>query len=216
MGEGEVRSTENDQEQVDVPRQGETHELEAGEAPLDSAAVEEVLSETDQLQREADRWREKAEEYLDKYRRGAAEFANYRKRQDRERAESALRTSAQVMRQLLPVVDDLERAISNIPGEFAADGWVEGVLLIDRKLKSVLEQFQVVPIEALGKPFDPYFHSALVRCESNEQPAGTVVEELERGYMIGDRVLRPTIVKVSTGPEQESEAGPGLDGQVAE
>lgn len=77
---------------------------------------------------------------------------------------------------------------------------MEGVRLIDRKLRSVLEEFDVTPIEAMGKPFDPYYHSALLQDESDEYPEGVVMEELQRGYMLGDEVLRPTVVKVSKGP----------------
>jgi len=216
MREGESKSIANDEGKAGVPHKEETQELGVDKAPSDSVAVEKVLSKAEEMQREADQWREKSEEYLDKYRRVAAEFSNYRKRQERERIERELRTSAKVIRPLLPVVDDFERAIDKMPKESPDAGWVEGILLIERKLKTILKGFQVVPIEALGKPFDPRFHSALLQCESNEYPAGTVVEELQTGYMIADRVLRPTTVKVSAGSEKESMVGPGTEVPAAE
>jgi len=145
-------------------------------------------------------WQAKADEYLDKYRRSVAEFANYRKRQDRERENEMRRISMQVLRRLLPPLDDLDRALESVPAEHRHSPWVEGVRLIDRKLRAILDEFHVRPIEAKGKPFDPRYHSALLQEESDTHPEGIVIEELQRGYMLGDEVLRPTVVKVSKGP----------------
>lgn len=149
---------------------------------------------------EVTEWQAKADEYLDKYRRSVAEFANYRKRQDRERENDMRRISMQVLRRLLPPLDDLDRALESVPAEHRDSPWVGGVRLIDRKLRAILDEFDVRPIEALGKPFDPRYHSALLQEENNTHPEGTVMEELQRGYMLGDEVLRPTVVKVSRGP----------------
>ena len=145
-------------------------------------------------------WRAKADEYLDKYRRSIADFANYRKRQDRERENEMRRVSMQVLRRLLPPLDDLDRALESVPPEYRDSPWVEGIRLIDRKLNGILDEFEVKPIEAVGKPFDPRYHSALLQDESDTYPEGSVMEELQRGYMLGDDVLRPTVVKVSKGP----------------
>jgi len=188
-------------------REGLIHEeFEAEKAVPEGAETEKERSSRGELLQQVEEWREKADEYLDKYRRSVAEFSNYRKRLGREREEEALRTKAAILRQLLPPVDDFERAIDNIPHDFADDGWVEGILLIERKLRSVLEAFQVVPMETLGKPFDPNFHSALMQCASQEYPEGTVMEELVRGYLIAGRVLRPAVVKISAGCEQRADA----------
>lgn len=156
-------------------------------------------------------WRAKADEYLDKYRRSVAEFSNYRKRQDREREAELRRISAQVLKRLLPPLDDLDRAMGAVPEEQQDSPWVEGVRLIERKLRAILEEFDVQAIEAVGKPFDPHYHSALMRQESNEYPEGTVAQELQRGYMIGDEVLRPTVVSVSTGPGPSRDAADGRE-----
>lgn len=214
MTEGEFRPTAGDDPREQGLEKGETREGEAEKNLVDCVVTEEVLVGREEAVRQIDEWREKADDYLDKYRRSVAEFANYRKRQGRERAEQALRTSAEVVRKLLPAMDDFQRAIDNIPKELANTRWVEGILLIERKLGDILKGFQVVPIEALGKPFDPRFHSALMRCESDEHPPDTVVAELEKGYMIGDRVLRPTIVMVSTRAEREDQAKPGVEDQA--
>lgn len=155
---------------------------------------------------EATQWRAKADEFLDKYRRSVADFANYRKRQDRERENELRRLSMQVLRRLLPPLDDLDRALEAVPAEHRESPWVEGIRMIDRKLNGILDEFQVTPIDAVGKPFDPHFHSALLQEESDTYPEGVVMEELQRGYMLGDDVLRPSVVKVSKGP------GPSSDG----
>ena len=171
----------------------------AGEA----AATGEKVSEIEALRREVEEWRAKSDELLDKYKRSLADFANYRKRQDRDREDQSLWIKADVLRQFLPVLEDFERALKNVPGEYAKAGWVEGITLIERKLNSVLAKFEVSPIEALGKPFDPAFHSALVTEASDEYPPGIVMEELQRGYCLADRVLRPAVVKVSNGPASQ-------------
>jgi len=189
-----------DSESEEYPRE----EFEAEKAVSEGA--EEERSSREELLQQLEEWREKADEYLDKYRRSVAELSNYRKRQERERAEQALRTKAAILRQFLAPVDDFERAIDSIPREFANDGWVDGILLIERKLKSVLDAFQVVPMETLGKPFDPNFHSALMQCASQEYPEGTVMEEMVKGYLIDGRVLRPAMVKVSMGCEPQANA----------
>jgi molecular chaperone GrpE len=143
-----------------------------------------------------------AADYLDKYRRSAAEFANYRKRQERERENDRQRISMDVLRRLLPLVDDLALAVTNMPAPLAEDAWAQGVVLIHRKMEGLLTDFKVTPIEALGQPFDPYYHSALMQLPSDTYPAGTVASEIQQGYMLGDQVLRPTLVAVSSGPAE--------------
>ncbi|OGO06306.1 MAG: nucleotide exchange factor GrpE [Chloroflexi bacterium RBG_13_56_8] len=166
-------------------------------------APEEELSEGELLRNEVEEWQAKADEYLDNYRRSVAEFSNYRKREQREREQRFLELSADVLGRFLPILDDFERAIESMPQEEVDSKWAEGLILIRRKLGTLLEDFGVRPIEALGKPFDPMFHSALMQAASDEYPAGTVTEELQRGYLIGDRVLRPVTVAVSTGPDSQ-------------
>jgi molecular chaperone GrpE len=185
------------EEAGDKTVQGEL-EREDKQAPGPSETVEEEkIDEMEELRQQAKEWRSKADELLDKYQRSVAEFSNYRKRQDRDREQQRLRLSMEVMRQLLPVMDDFDRALQNVPDRFSESEWLEGVELVDRKLKAVMEGFQVVPIEAVGKPFNPAFHSALMQQESDDYPDSTVMEELRRGYLLADQVLRPSLVKVS-------------------
>jgi molecular chaperone GrpE len=190
---------DNYKDQTGAPeevRAESTRAPENGTRPL----ATETLDEKEALRREVAECKAKADEWLDQYRRSVAEFANYRKRQEREKQQQTVRLSIEVMKKLLPVVDDLQRAIKNTPRELAGVSWVQGIDLIEHKLESVLTEFQVVPIQALGATFDPNFHASLMQAESDAYPAGTVMEELQTGYMLGDQVLRPTLVKVSNGP----------------
>jgi molecular chaperone GrpE len=142
--------------------------------------------------------RSQAEEYLDQWRRSAAEFQNFRKRQERERQEQIKLANAELLMRLLPVVDDLQRAIQHVPEDLEGNEWVNGVLLIERKLWSVLEQAGVQPIEAKpGAAFDPNVHDALMAEPSEEVETGHIIYELEPGYKLHERVLRPAKVVVA-------------------
>ena len=160
----------------------------------------EPLSEMEQLQQALAEAQATADDYLDKYRRGAAEFANYRKRIERERELQRVRITMDVLRKVLPALDDLDRAAENVPPEAAGLGWVEGVVMINHKLESVLAQFGVSTIEALGQPFDPNYHEAMMQLPSEEYPEGHVAQVVQRGYVLGKEVLRPSRVGVSLGP----------------
>lgn len=140
--------------------------------------------------------------------RRQADFDNYRKRIERERGEAHSRVVADAARKLLPVVDNLARALdaersveTNESKEFKH--FLHGVELIGKQLNDVLESFGVQPIAAVGERFDPHVHEAVVTEASDEFEPDTVMEELARGYRIGDRLLRPAMVKVSTRKDQE-------------
>jgi molecular chaperone GrpE len=138
----------------------------------------------------------------DRYLRSVAELDNYRKRMAREREQQQLRSKMELIRQLLPVADDFALAISHVPVEYTALPWIEGITLIHRKLETYLVGAGVVMIEVVGHPFDPHYHEALMSEASASFPEGVVLEEIRKGYMIGDEVLRPALVKVSAGPTQ--------------
>ena len=195
---------ENEKDQVVEGQQGEQVNAQAEASSQEETATKTELEE---LQEENEQLRNDANELLDKYRRSLAEFSNYRKRQNRDREQQTTQITMDILRRFLPILDDLERALENIPAEFSEHGWVEGVVLIKRKMDGLLADYGVEPIEAMGKPFDPNFHSAFLQGESDEYPAGMVMEELQRGYKLDNHILRPTLVKVSTGPESD-EASP--------
>jgi len=139
----------------------------------------------------------KAAEYLDGWQRAQAEFTNYRKRQERERELMRFEAVGRVIKRYLPIVDDMERALKDRPSENDGVAWAEGVELIYRKLMTILEAEGVIPIEAEGEMFDPNLHEAVVQSESDDHESGQVIEVLQTGYKLGDRVLRPAMVRVA-------------------
>jgi molecular chaperone GrpE len=147
---------------------------------------------------DADHLRRERDEYYDLLLRKTAEFDNYRKRIDRERRETTEQAAADLIRELLPVVDDLERALQAEAGADGAEAYRKGVELIHQQLLEVLRKRGVTPIEAVGARFDPHLHQAVITEVSPGHQEGDVIEEFRRGYKLGDRLLRPAMVKVAT------------------
>ena len=143
--------------------------------------LEEVRRERDALQ--------------DRLLRTAAEFDNYRKRMDKERRDLAEYTAGEAIKDLLPIIDNLERALQ---ASALDDPLRKGVELIHKQMLEILRRRGVTPIEALGADFDPNLHEAVTQEESAQHREGEVMEELQRGYKVGDRLLRPAMVKVAT------------------
>ena len=132
----------------------------------------------------------------DRLLRTAAEFDNYRKRMDRERRDLAEYTAGEVMKELLTIIDNLERALHAAEQD---DPLRKGVELIHKQMLEMLRKRGVTPIDALGADFDPNLHQAVIHEESAQHREGEVMEELQRGYVVGDRLLRPSMVKVAKG-----------------
>ena len=158
------------------------------------------FDDVESLQRASADEQEKAEKYLANWQRAQADFANYKKRIEQERAESAKFANAMLMTSLLDVLDDLERALDNIDPELAGFNWVDGINLIYRKFKSTMEGQGLSQIETKGKDFDPNFHQAVLHEKGEE---GKITEELQKGYMLHDRLLRPAMVKVGKGKRED-------------
>lgn len=138
-----------------------------------------------------------AADYKDRWLRGQAEFANARKRMEKERIELYGMATADVIKKLLPVLDDFERALANVPENIQENPWLEGIDLVQRKLFNILENFNVTPIPAVGQPFDPNWHEAITQEPTDEYTSGHICRELQKGYKIGDRVIRPSLVAVA-------------------
>lgn len=132
----------------------------------------------------------------DRLLRTAAEFDNFRKRVDRERRELSELAASDILSELLPIVDNFERALQ-APAPAEAEGFRTGVEMIHRQMLDLLRRRGVKPIEALGADFDPNFHQAVIHEASPDHRDGEVIAELQRGYMLGDRLLRPAMVKVA-------------------
>ncbi|MBF8287500.1 MAG: molecular chaperone GrpE (heat shock protein) [Candidatus Rokubacteria bacterium] len=142
-----------------------------------------------------------AEEHRDRYLRAAAEFDNARKRAAREREEYTRYANESLLRELLPVLDNFDRALQAARGEPAAAAVTAGVELTQRELLRVLEKFGVTPFPSVGQPFDPERHEAIARVPAQGRPEGTVVDETARGYLLNGRVLRPAMVTVASSPD---------------
>jgi molecular chaperone GrpE len=151
--------------------------------------TEQDVSPVDELRREKDALQ-------DRLLRTAAEFDNYRKRVERDRRDQLDAMSADALADLLPILDDLERALQ-APATGAADSFRKGVELIHRQMLELLRKRGVKPIQTVGADFDPRFHESVMSESSPDHREGEVIEELRRGYTLGDRLLRPAMVKVA-------------------
>jgi len=165
-------------------------EVEPEVAEEDIGALKQSLAEE----------KAKAEGYLANWQRAQADFINYKRRSEQEKEEISKFANAMLMLNLLPILDDLERAFTSIPPHLARLTWADGIRLIERKLQASLEAQGLSPIKALGEPFDPKFHEAAMHGKGKE---GIVIEELQKGYKLHDRVIRPAMVVVGNGEEEE-------------
>jgi molecular chaperone GrpE len=164
-----------------------------GEPRADSGVqLEELRAELEAAQTQA-------AELLASLQRNAADFANFRRRTAEDRERELGLASESLLRKLLAVADDFDRALEAMPPDLKGVGWIEGIVLLDRKLRQLLESEGVTPIEAIGRPFDPREHEAVASVEAPGRPDGEVVVEMQRGYRVRDRVLRPAMVAVASG-----------------
>jgi molecular chaperone GrpE len=138
----------------------------------------------------------KADDYFAKWQRAAADLANMRRRHEQERQEYMKQANAMLIAELLPVLDSFDRALASMPPDLRELTWIDGIVLVERQLRLVLERAGLMPIEAEGKPFNPTEHEALLH-EESDKPEDTVIGELQKGYKLHDRVLRPALVKVA-------------------
>ncbi len=142
----------------------------------------------------------KTEEYLDMLRRTQADFINYRRRTSQEQNEGRTTAQIAVLDQILPVLDDLGRALQAVPPELANNSWVQGILLVAKRLTATLEQLGVKQIGRPGDQFDPRWHEALSTEARSNVPEGTILHVTRPGYSIGERVIRPAQVIVARSP----------------
>jgi molecular chaperone GrpE len=172
-------------------------EIVAEEMVGEETAVSPNGSDEPTLEEQLEAARAEAAKNLDGWMRTQAEFSNARKRMEKQRLEIQQRATGDMAARLLPVVDDFDRAMENVPEAISADSWFEGLQLVQRKLFTILESMNVQLIEAVGHPFDPNLHEAIMQEASDEYESGTVTRELQKGYMLGDRVIRPSLVYVA-------------------
>lgn len=169
----------------------------AGEqAPEPPSVADDVAT----LQRELEAERERTKTLQDRWQRAAADLANLRRRTEEERGEMEKFASMVVVQEILPVVDNFDRALATIPGNLAMLTWVQGMMLIERHLLAILERQGLSPIEVEGRAFTPYEMDAVAERETDEAPPGTVLQEYQKGYSMHGRVIRPALVEVATAP----------------
>lgn len=165
-------------------------EIATGDETIGISAPDSVEAQLEQAQVDA-------AEYRDKWMRGQAEFSNARKRMIKQQSETYVNATADTVKKMLPVWDDLARALDNMPPELEGNAWIEGIGMAQRKFITTLENMNIIPIEAVGRPFDPLFHEAIMQEASDEYESGVVSKELQSGYRLGDQVIRPSLVYVA-------------------
>lgn len=161
-----------------------------------STAAQESLLEED-LQTKIEELEKKAGEYLDGWQRSRAEFANYKKRMEREQAQAYQNAAGAVLKKFLEVTDDLERALKNRPQEKEGAEWAQGIELIYRKILAIMEAEGITAMKTDGQHFDPNFHEAISHEEAEGFSEGEIIEVVKQGYLLGERVLRPALVRVA-------------------
>ncbi|MGI2336464.1 MAG: nucleotide exchange factor GrpE [Dehalogenimonas sp.] len=161
---------------------------------VEGSGEQSLQEEFENLNTALEQEKGRAEENLNNFKRAQADFINYKRRTDQEKTESVGFGKSLAFLSILPVLDDLSRALSAVPSELTDNSWVQGMLLIEKKFRSLLEKEGVTPMNTVGQPFDPAFHEAVLRCSGEE---GIIVEELSTGYLYKDKVLRQAQVKVA-------------------
>jgi molecular chaperone GrpE len=172
---------------------GSANQPASGGSADESSAAEKLDDELASAQA-------KAQTYLDLAQRTQADFVNYKRRVELDRSDYARSARADIILKFLPVIDDFDRAVENLPTNLPSNDWAQGVALIQRKLHTALDQLGVKPLGAVGKPFDPYQEEALLHEPSANYPPETVTRIVRSGYTLDGKVIRPAQVIISSGP----------------
>ena len=177
----------------EVNKQEETEETQPA-AESTAEATEQPPAEREALIQQLKEAESKVVEYKDGWARTQADFQNFRKRVERDNETFKASTKGDIIKKVLPVLDDLERAMQNRPAD---DAWANGIELVVRKFQNILDMDGVKKIEAKGLAFDPNFHEAISHEPSDEVESGHVIDVVQNGYVIGERVIRPALVRVA-------------------
>lgn len=185
-----------------VEKKKHTHEEELDENQAEAVAtsqgmssdVEQLSAEVEGLRKKLEEAASKTTEYKDSWLRSQAEFQNYRKRIERDNELTYLSLKGDIIKKILPVLDDLERALQNRSGD---DAWASGIELVARKFQNILQTEGVKKIEAVGVEFDPNLHEAISHEPADGVQSGHVIGVVQNGYMLGERVIRPALVRVA-------------------
>ncbi|MBN1572051.1 MAG: nucleotide exchange factor GrpE [Deltaproteobacteria bacterium] len=164
---------------------------------MEGEGGEDGSSEVGVVREELENAKREASEKHDQYLRVLAEFENFKKRVQKESAESRRYANEELLKAMLPVIDNLERALEHGGNDAKDDPMVEGIKMVQKQFLETLTKFGVSQVEALGEPFDPNFHEAMMQIATNDSPPNTVVTEIAKGYLFNDRLIRPAMVGVS-------------------
>jgi len=180
------------------PERNETIEKEGDEkVDQETETVTIPLKDYAAQLKEIDHLTQKSDEYSDGWQRERAEFANFRKRMNRDLDNQKINHRVDVIKKYLSIKDDFERALNNLPANIADDPWINGIELIEQKLEKLLESEGIQLIPAENALFDPQFHEAITSEDSDTVESGYVIEVVQQGYTIGERVIRPALVRVA-------------------
>ncbi len=189
--------------EIEDPKQVDQPELPADETNEKQVADKENEADRgeppeEELESKLTAAQEQARENYDRLLRISAEFDNYKKRTSREMRDVVRYANEKLLKELLGIIDNLERAIDSANQDNSSDeSLVEGINLTLNEVLKILQRYDVQPVQALGEPFDPAFHQAMMQQEVDNQPANTVIQEMQKGYVMHDRLLRPAMVVVS-------------------
>ena len=164
--------------------------------------AEKLATEIESLRGELEQLRKDTEESRDHYLRVLADFDNFRKRQRDEVKRRISIAKEDIINKLLPVIDNFKRALDSAEAQHSYESLVEGVSLTLRQINDILEKEGVQAIDSVGQEFNPELHEAMMRTETDEYPENTIIEEFEKGFIIDDRVLRPSRVRVAVAPSE--------------
>ena len=189
-GISDKTASSNDADEADTKAEADKEDEEKPEAESEAEAEASAAGKPDKKDKQI-------EELTDKYKRLFAEFDNFRKRTEQEKAGMYDEGERYVLLKLLPVVDNFERALSSVPEELKGSSYVDGIDKIYRSFTDLLKELHVTPIEAAGQPFDANLHNAVMHIEDDSVGENMIVEEFQKGYMFRDKVLRYSMVKVA-------------------
>jgi molecular chaperone GrpE len=193
--QNEAREVVGDESQHGPQDTPEIVEVQAGEPEAETEIV--LAEDLHAIQKELQESRAKASEYLEGWQRTLADFSNYKKRVDRDQAQVYQNAAGAIIKRFIEVLDDMDRALKNRPQDGEGAVWANGIELIYRKLISILENEGVKAMDLQGQVFDPNLHEAITLEDSADHESGQIIEVLQQGYMLGDRVLRPALVRVA-------------------
>ncbi|MCD6356750.1 MAG: nucleotide exchange factor GrpE [Anaerolineaceae bacterium] len=199
------KANKNKQEEVEKTKKAADENVEAENNNME---VEEESKDKDEMVtiplaeyasqlEEIDNLNQKVDEFSDGWQRERADFANYKKRIARNLEAQKISFKIDIIKNYLTIKDDLERALKNLPESLQGETWIDGIQLIYQKLSNILEREGIEPISTEGLAFDPAFHEAISHEENQDVKSGFIIEEVRKGYKIGDQVIRPSLVRVA-------------------